>query len=322
VYPVGLTAASRLRAVLFPDSHLRGMEPDPSKKVWARGLAVGLGGEYPAPVEPPAESSGQARLAPGAAPLLDYKGPIGPTPGQRAYLPGPPCGGGLWVWCRRCDLQVPGRCRRNRCPYCGGINARQTVAAIALARPERVFTLTLAGREWQTIRGRVRRWRYEVRRRVPRWQDCMHVEPNPSGSGEHHVHGLQWGQFPPVEVLRSAAERYGFGSWLHVSRLRDVDGASAYGLKLAQLSASAYSMKLAVGGELETYLEANGGRLVHASRGFWRDGSGERLPGVRVARKTALRGSQGDLGAVCEEFGDHDWSGDFVRPLSRVEGGR
>ncbi len=48
-----------------------------------------------------------------------------------------------------------------------------------------------------------------------------------------------------------------------------------YGMKLAQAEATK-----------QAYLDANGGRLVHATRGFWRDGKGGTpLKGIRVAQK-------------------------------------
>lgn len=180
---------------------------------------------------------------------------------------------------------------------------------MALACPERSYLLTLAGRDWQTVRMRVGRWRYRIRQVAPGWQDCWHVEPNPSGSGEHHVHGLAWGPYLPIETARRAAEREGLGSWLGLRRIRGLQSAAMYGVKLAALAASAYSVKGV--DDLELFLEANGGRMVHASRGFWRDGGGASLPGVGVARRVAgQRVAEGhDLCPVTGER--HSW--DVVR---------
>jgi len=136
------------------------------------------------------------------------------------------------------------------------------------------------------------------------------VEPNPSGDGGHHVHGLAWGAFPSVEAVRAAAVREGFGRWVGLRRIRDQDAAAMYGVKLAALSAAAYSLK-GVGQDLETFLQANGGRMVHASRRFWRDSGGASLPGVRVARRVAAqRVAEGDL---CPATGErHVWSGGWI----------
>ncbi len=223
----------------------------------------------------------------------------------------PPCwDGASYGWCVECDQWFMGRCRRNGCSWCGPINARQTSGAIALARPVRSYLLTGAGADWATVRLRVKRFRWRLRGAVREWEDCVHVEPNPSGDGGHHVHGLAWGAFPSVEAVRAAAVREGFGRWVGLRRIRDQDAAAMYGVKLAALSAAAYSLK-GVGQELETFLQANGGRMVHASRGFWRDSGGASLPGVRVARRVAAQRIGGD--EVCPATGDrHVWSGGWI----------
>lgn len=231
-----------------------------------------------------------------------------PSSHQTLTPPEAPCGD-RYVWCRDCGLTVRSRCRRNRCAWCGPINARQAALAIASAGPERSYLLTLVGTDWQEVRKRVFRFRYFVRQTAGKgWHDCWHVEPNPSGSGEHHVHGLAWGgSFVRVEAFRSAAVRSGCGSWVGLRRIRSESAASFYGVKLAALAASAYSVKGA-GGDLETFLDANGGRVVHASRGFWRDGAGSSLPGIRAA-VAAARGRVGV--ARCPVSGErHAWDGE------------
>jgi hypothetical protein len=214
----------------------------------------------------------------------------------------------MWAFCRPCGAQFPARCGANACRWCGPVNALQTARAIALAEPERSYLLTLAGESFGDVRGKVKRVRYRLRERYPGWSDCWHVEPNPSGDGQHHVHGLQHGTGRvDVEILRSAAVREGFGRWVGLRRVRRADAAAMYGVKLAALSAAAYSLK-GVGADLETFLEANGGRMVHASRGFWREGGdGGALPGVRVARRVAGMRVKGAAG-LCPATGEsHDW---------------
>jgi hypothetical protein len=89
--------------------------------------------------------------------------------------------------------------------------------------------------------------------------------------------------------------------------VRNQAAASLYGVKLAALAASAYSLK-GVGQDLEQFLAANGGRMVHASRGFWRDAGGAALPGVDAARAI---GTQRLLDRdLCPGTGErHDWAG-------------
>lgn len=212
------------------------------------------------------------------------------------------------------------RCRRVGCPDCGPVEARQTATAIAIARPTWSYLFTLAGEDWQTRRARVRRVRYRLRQRWPWLQDCWHVEPNPRGTG-HHVHGLLHSALPDelrgsayreaVEVVRGAVEREGLGSWVGLRPVRDLGSAAVYGLKMASLAASAYGLKEALEpGTLDSYLTSNGGRLVHTSRGFWRDGEGRVIRGSRPKR-TALQRAVEASGRVrpCPVTGSqHRWS--------------
>jgi hypothetical protein len=230
-----------------------------------------------------------------------------------ADAPEAPCGVG-YVWCTECGLTVRDRCRRNGCSWCGPINARQTAQAIALAGPERSYLLTQAGRDWQTVRARMKRFRYRLRQLAgAAWFDCWHVEPNPSGDGQHHVHGLQHGEFVDVETFRAAAGREGFGSWVGLRRVREGSSASFYGLKMASLAAAAYGLK-GVGSDLEEYLQANGGRMVHASRGFWREPSAGGWVSLRGVRP-AIRSARWRVGrSVCPASGEaHSWDGTGFR---------
>lgn len=194
-----------------------------------------------------------------------------------------------WWWSPVTGEVHPWRCKRNRCPWCGPINAHLVAGAIALAEPERVFTLTLVGDDWQTIRSRVNRVTYDVRAAGGQWNVAWHVEENPRGTG-HHVHGVQWGTFVPQRTLSWAAARRGMGFRAHIAQVRETDRASAYGLKLA---AAAYSLKGA-DGDLERFLGLNGARMVHASRGFWRDGPGRPIRSVHGAVQMSMRRMYGD----------------------------
>ncbi len=243
--------------------------------------------------------------------FLATNGQTLPSAGADAWWP--ECRSGVWVWCRGCGLQFPARCGRNACEWCGPVNALQTARAIALAEPERSYLLTLAGDDFQTVRARVNRLRYDVRQEVGPFFDCWHVEPNPEGTG-HHVHGLQHGRFVPVETFRRMADRRGFGRWVGLSRVRSASSAALYGVKLAAMAAAAYSLKGA-SADLEMFLRANGGRMVHASRGFWREGKGGgTLPGVGAARTIArwrVKGPQ-----LCPASGEpHSFGADFIRPV-------
>lgn len=169
---------------------------------------------------------------------------------------------------------VPARCKANGCPYCGRVNARLVGGAITLAGYERSITLTQVGDDWQTVRGRMRRLRYFISATgcVVEW--AWHVEPNPAATG-HHVHAFQRGSFIPQARLSDLARRCGMGGYTYIKRHRSTGRAQTYGVKLAGMP---YGMKAAESVDtLDGYLAANGKRLVHASRGFWKDETGAKV---------------------------------------------
>jgi hypothetical protein len=158
--------------------------------------------------------------------------------------------------------------------------------AIDLAGPERMCTFTQVGDDWQRVRGRMKKLTHDVRSLGLRVQWCWSVEPNPKGTG-HHVHAWQWGDFVPQKVLAERADGVGMGRVTDIRRWRvRRGGGGGYGLKLAGVR---YGLKEAAAeSQRDEFLAANGGRPVHASRGFWR-ADGERLSGVREACEIAGR---------------------------------
>ncbi len=196
----------------------------------------------------------------------------------------------MWLCLETAEVR-PWRCRRNGCLHCGPVNALLLAGAIAEAMPERLGLLTLVGEEWATRRQRARDFVVDVRSTGVRWEWAWHIEPNPRGSG-HHLHFVQHGDRAPVSVVRWAATRRGMGQWVGIHRIRALDRAAMYGLKLA---ASAYGIKGALeSGTLAQYRAANGGRrLVHTSRGFWRDRDGRAIRSTRGAVQNALQVAHG-----------------------------
>jgi hypothetical protein len=176
----------------------------------------------------------------------------------------------------------PARCKANFCGWCGPLNASLIGGAIALARPERAILFTDVGNEWQVVREGMKQIAYRLRRDLGatlNW--CWHVEPNPKGTGQHG-HVWQHGDFIPQRALSAAAGSVGMGKVVFVNRVKAKPGQSLdYGMKLAGVG---YGLKLAqAGATMSVYLEANGKRLVHASRGFWRGEDGKPFSGQREA---------------------------------------
>jgi len=179
---------------------------------------------------------------------------------------------GEWFW---------DRCGRNRCLVCGPSKAVSVAGAIGVCDPERFIRWSLVADDWQVARARFKRLRYRCREVVPLWQDCYSVERNPEGTG-FHAHGYQWGGFIAQRRLQALCLREGFGfpyirAWHPTSERAygyALKAATGYGLKGAQRSET-----------LGEFMALNGGRFVHASRDFWREGAkGPRLAGIDAAR--------------------------------------
>lgn len=166
-----------------------------------------------------------------------------------------------------------GACERLVCSVCRPAAARRQSAAIAAAQPDLFVTLTRVGDDWPTIRRRVNRFRDLIRRELDGWQDCYSVEANPRGTG-HHAHLFAFAAEPFTEVdhglFGDAAVRAGLGPIVDVTMFRIDDGAKhlGYGLK------SALNPPGEKSSAAEAFLVMNGGRLLHATRGFFRDGAG------------------------------------------------
>jgi hypothetical protein len=154
----------------------------------------------------------------------------------------------------------------------------------------------LVGDIWARIRFNLNVFRRNLRRLGFAVQDAFHVEANPLGTG-HHAHLWTWGPSLLDEAAVSeAAVRAGMGREVWVGHRERPAGAPLwYGMKT--VLDFAHPTQLAP--EISQYLELNGGRLLHASRGFWRDAEGREIRGgVRAAAKLARRQGSDDEWAI------------------------
>jgi hypothetical protein len=218
------------------------------------------------------------------SPLLAYyhqSDPNDHVPIERATCPNR---SGFWMLNLLTGATFPARCDRVTCTYCAHHMALRRAAAIALARPGRAILLTDVGDTWPDTGRVLLNTRRNLRRMgIDPGEWVAHVEVNPAGTGRH-VHAWQHGPDKiPVRSLSLAAERAGAGGFARISRVRSVTGASAYGLKgVAEMG---YGLKGTE--DLRVYLDANGGRLTHQTRGFFRAPSGKPLS-VRGAEDRAV----------------------------------
>jgi len=183
-----------------------------------------------------------------------------------------------WCWFDPNTGQVhPARCRANSCPWCVVVNAGQVGRAIGLAKPERAILLTGLAAQHQQRRAQIKKLSYLVRQNGSAWNVSWHTEPNPQRTG-FHAHAWQYGDFIDQRKLDGLAHQAGMGM-VRISRVRAKVGAgtsAGYGVKM--VTGLRYGMKLVdAEASAKVYLEANGGRLVHSTRGYWRDDQGKKL---------------------------------------------
>jgi hypothetical protein len=129
----------------------------------------------------------------------------------------------------------------------------------------------------------------ELRGRGLTWEAVWVLET--SEAGRAHVHLLQHGSGVSSKLLAAASHRAGLGkAWIQA--IRKPRTIVRYVLKrpLSALDEPARATEI-----LADHLSLNGARLVHWTRGFWRDSDGLPLLGIRAARRAALL-SRGNLG--------------------------
>lgn len=192
----------------------------------------------------------------------------------------------LWLVNQATGEFMPLGCGRMTCPQCVGWLAVRTAGAVGLAEPQRFGRLSLVGNDWQTVRARMSRLRYDLRKALRQdFEWAWNVEQNPKGTG-HHVHFFQHGAFVPQRLLAELADYRGMGRNVDIRQWKPQGSLStAYGLK-----GLLYPMKGALDERegqddevLNGFLAINGRRLIHASRGYFRH-CGEHL-GLEDARR-------------------------------------
>lgn len=201
-------------------------------------------------------------------------------------------------------------CGANVCPYCIETNVWLWGLALEHAAPERYAVLTGLSGDWQADRANIKRFLRRLRALGYVVNEAHSIEVNPRAlrdgldyaDNPYHLNLWWHGDYVPQRVLSEVAVTVGWKPYVHVtkwaSKRRD------YGMKEA--SGRDYGMKEASGRDGEggerrwfltdrqaAYLARNGGALMHASRGFWRDGKDGAPLGSRRATLDAYRRSQG-----------------------------
>jgi hypothetical protein len=178
-------------------------------------------------------------------------------------------------WTRRSKFGelIPDRCTCLDCPVCAPIEARRVGRAIALARPERLVGLTLVGLDWEDIHQRFKKFMRVLGILVEPGKWAWGVQPNPLGTG-NHIHAYQYGPaFEPWDLAEAAAQA-GMGREVDITDIDNLEGVRDYLVRDVRDSDKRASD---LSDQAQEYLRLNGGRLVHSSRGFFRDLAGNSL---------------------------------------------
>jgi len=182
---------------------------------------------------------------------------------------------------------VPFRCSQNTCSSCAPVNALQVAGALAMADPRRAVRVSGLPDCWEEVRRRINRLIQRIRRSGYAFEWAFHREVNPNNNGSH-VHGWQCGDYIPQPLLQDSCDAVGLG--LPDIRRFDAKGAPiTYGMKMVLPPANTPPEQAAA--DLRTYLDLNGNRLVHATRGFWRDEQG-RVTTLRAAMQLVAQRHQ------------------------------
>jgi hypothetical protein len=168
----------------------------------------------------------------------------------------------------------PVTCRRVTCIYCLRVKAKHIQAAVELARPSHLATVTSLSGDWQTDRSAVNRLRYYLRDRDHlTFAFAWAVEPNPRGTG-FHAHGWVWGDRIPRDRFQYRANQVGFGR----TQLKTVTHNGNFGYTMKNATHNARS--------LAEHVRLNGREPIHA-RNFWRDATtGELLTQPEAFRRS------------------------------------
>jgi hypothetical protein len=156
-------------------------------------------------------------------------------------------------------------CKANSCAPCAKWKVGTIEKALKVVSPDFFVTLDCVGSIWKEIKVNITRYRRLLKSSGVLVQDVSFVEPYKTTG--HHIHQLVHGDHLSTEIANDCAIRAGM-KHATVDPVTHHDSL-AYGLKMATHKST-----------LLPYLEANGGRLTHSTRHFWRDGpAGPVVPG-------------------------------------------
>jgi hypothetical protein len=142
-----------------------------------------------------------------------------------------------------------------------------------------MFRFSLVPTSWTLARLKMTQVRERLADLGYRNEWAYSLEPNPSGEDLAHAHGVQHGPDKlPQELLQEICQAQGLGiPW--IARIKGGDKVTSYGVKAA--GAAFYGVKSAKEAQdhqedYKRFLDLNGGRISHHTRGFYRLPNGQK----------------------------------------------
>nr|CRY97195.1 hypothetical protein [uncultured prokaryote] len=171
-------------------------------------------------------------------------------------------------------------CDAYQCVTCGPKKTQGLSLAMAWRQTQvdrtRLMTLTMAPTEWQARRQKMRHVTLWARKQGYAWNTAWTTEMG-SKTGMIHIHAIQWGDYIPRNVLQ---ERWG-----HIVDVRAIKKpgtkSSGYLTKESQKVANYLTKEASEG--YQSWLELNGGRPIHTTRGYF--GGHSTREAVQLARR-------------------------------------
>ena len=160
---------------------------------------------------------------------------------------------------------MPKRCWSNTCPSCGPLKALAISHAVEEPEPNWFIRVHGLDDDWDGRRRFVNTVGQVLRKACAphefEWAWTVHPNDDRDRPG-HHFHALANSDDDILDHMEYlAAEAVWF------------DDPEPYAEPVHNLpGASAYLLRLALGGEYERHLETNGGRYIHASKGYFDGG--------------------------------------------------
>lgn len=159
-------------------------------------------------------------------------------------------------------------CGAWHCDYCGPVKARRMATTIAWrtqhVERSRFITLTQAPEDWQKRRAKMRKMALWARKQDLDWNVSWTTELG-SNTGMIHIHAIQWGSYIKQSDLQDR-----WGNIVDIRSIKTTDSNVAKYIIKSSSNVGKYIIKSSAD-DHKSWINLNGGRGIHVSRGYWGD---------------------------------------------------